>query len=303
MKTFTRVFCYGVVLGLLSGYAFSNPPSLVNYQGFLRDADGSPVAASGAETHQIEVNIYADSAGTQLVWGPQVFLNVPVVNGRFGIILGHEDSNAVSIINALQSSERYIGIKVDTEPEIEPRQRILSAPYAISAGNGVAIGTVISSLLTPEQYALNVGDASTCASISNNSNCRWAYADGRSVQGSTYATIVSQNVPDMRDRFLRGKGTLSTSLGGLQDDATSLPNNAFISSHDGQHSHRYHHFGTQNKHWGRDDALVTDGTSPDGSGSVNYTESAVNHDHTIVSGGDTETRPINVTVNYFIRIN
>ena len=119
-------------------------PQLINYQGMLTDATGQPLAT---QEYNISFNIYITSTGGTAVWGPQIFdgsagtghgAKVPVVQGHFNVILGQVDTNNRSISEAFVSEETYLEITVNGGSPITPRQRILSAPYAINSGNGVA---------------------------------------------------------------------------------------------------------------------------------------------------------------------
>jgi hypothetical protein len=133
-------------------------PELINYQGRLMGAQGVPIVDG---TYKLEFNIYDDATTGTKEWGPQVFTAVPVTNGMFNVILGEKETdlngvkltNGVLISAAFLESNRYLGIKVNSGAEISPRQKILSAPYALNAetlGGGtvnvvngnVGIGTV-----------------------------------------------------------------------------------------------------------------------------------------------------------------
>ncbi len=104
-------------------------PPLINYQGMLTDADGNPMTG----TKNLEFNIY-DSAGSGTkIWGPQIFNAVPLISGKFNVILGTTDTSGRSVIEAFGAKDRYLGIKVDSGAELVPRQQILSAPFAIQA--------------------------------------------------------------------------------------------------------------------------------------------------------------------------
>ena len=109
----------------------SGVPQLVNYQGKLTDANGDPLSTA---EYKLEFNIYDDATGGLIKWGPQTFGSVPVVRGYFNVILGPVDTGNRSITNGFSGPDGYLGIKVNDGTEIQPRQQILSAPYAISAG-------------------------------------------------------------------------------------------------------------------------------------------------------------------------
>ena len=60
-------------------------PQLINYQGILKTTQ--PLT-----TIKLEFNIYNAATGGTKVWGPQIFNNVPVVQGKFNVILGSTDT-------------------------------------------------------------------------------------------------------------------------------------------------------------------------------------------------------------------
>lgn len=128
---------YALILGIF-GLCFltltaqanaTTVPPLVNYQGMLTDADGNPMSG----TKQLEFNLYDAASGGNKIWGPQVFNSVPLVGGKFNVILGTTDNSGRSISEAFTEKERYLGIKVNNGSELAPRQQILSAPFALQA--------------------------------------------------------------------------------------------------------------------------------------------------------------------------
>jgi hypothetical protein len=124
---FEIVFICCIVITAHAGE--TSVPPLINYQGMLTDADGRPMSG----TKKLEFNIY-DSAGSGTkIWGPQIFNAVPLISGKFNVILGTTDTAGRSVAEAFGSKDRYLGIKVDSGAELVPRQQILSAPFAIQS--------------------------------------------------------------------------------------------------------------------------------------------------------------------------
>jgi hypothetical protein len=76
-------------------------------------------------------SIYADSSGGNVVW-TETHNSISVVEGRFSVLLGGVDPLGDSIFD---DSNRYLGIAVNGDPEMQPRVRISSAPYANNAGS------------------------------------------------------------------------------------------------------------------------------------------------------------------------
>ncbi len=155
-RHFLSITAAGLLLAILAAAsvsAQSNIPQMINYQGYLTDAQGKPVAT---DTYTLSFSIYATADGTTPVWGPKVMEDVPVVDGNFNVILGPTDKDGKSIVLAFTGPEAYLGIKVEKQSDegegtvvggdIMPRQRILSTPYAMQAEHSafdVPIGAII----------------------------------------------------------------------------------------------------------------------------------------------------------------
>ncbi len=105
-------------------------PKLVNYQGQLTDSQGNPAVGD----KKIEFNIYDDATGGTLLWGPQTFDNVTLINGEFNVVLGMDTQNR-SVDTAFSSDNAFLGMKVgdaggSVGAEFSPRQQFLAVPYA-----------------------------------------------------------------------------------------------------------------------------------------------------------------------------
>lgn len=124
------------------------------------------------------------------------------------------------------------------------------------------------------------------------------------------------NIPDYRGLFLRGTATAGpgaadrvamrtggnqSGLGSVQGFATARPHNHFRTAKDGQHQHLDPTWNAQpgpyelgnsinGQFWGYDYGAQAAPTGGDAT-----------HAHTIAEGGDAETRPLNVFVNYIIK--
>ncbi|MCP4110438.1 MAG: hypothetical protein GY749_33780 [Desulfobacteraceae bacterium] len=105
-------------------------PQLINYQGMLTDASGQPMET---KEYKLSFSIFTQATGGTAVWGPQVFAKAPVVRGHFNVILGPKDTTGRNITDAFASDNTYLEITIDNGNPVEPRQQILSAPYAMHA--------------------------------------------------------------------------------------------------------------------------------------------------------------------------
>lgn len=125
MKHFTRVIL-GLTIGLFAMTAMAEVPQLINYQGNLTDIDGNPVPNG---SYQITFTIYDTPTGNPGIWnsGSQA---VSVANGVFTYQLG-----TVNVLpdDLFTDTTRWLGIRVGIDPEMTPRIKLTSQPYAYHA--------------------------------------------------------------------------------------------------------------------------------------------------------------------------
>lgn len=196
-------------------------PEYINYQGRLNDAAGQPLATGN---YNIEFRIYDDpvlSDTANLAWGPFILDGstaaghgpaVSVINGRFNVILGPEDTAARSILDAFEGENRFLELRVNGGSPILPRQQFLSTPYAIksritnlnipgtlSVGGAAAItgdlsvqGQITASSGNTSFHMIPRGGIILWSGSVTNVPSGWALCDGQN------------GTPDLRDRFIMG---------------------------------------------------------------------------------------------------
>lgn len=156
----------------------------------------------------------------------------------------------------------------------------------------------------------------------------WLPCDGAAVSRTTYAALFAVvgvthgegdgkttfNMPDYRGRFQRGVnygasadpdassrvsanhgGTSGNQVGSVQPGATGLPTVKFTTDKAGDHNHSVPHLPTDSSWY----QIAGSHYARWNSGSVDSSKNG-NHNHTINGGGDVETRPVNLYVNYII---
>lgn len=185
---------------------------------------------------------------------------------------------AISIHTTDRNLDAFFpGIKVASSPKEQELEARIAALELPNPALELPVGTILSSILGPEQFLLLHGED-------------WILADGREVSSTAYAEITkSTNVPDLRGMFLRGINLdrndeyadpdSSRSAGSLQDDE-------LIS-----HVHQYG--------WmeiGGD--CSTDKCFEWGDGA-----NRKYHNSESEAAGGLETRPTNVAVYYYIKVN
>lgn len=147
------------------------------------------------------------------------------------------------------------------------------------------IGTIVSSMLTEAQFTAANGTD-------------WVLADGRSVPGTSYANSISANVPDLRGVFLRGanlgrKGELGDpsgdrALGSYQADMIKFHQHEINRSQNGG---------------GEDNYVGASGQRQQNTGWPRAKTNFMDVDGKAVDERQaSETRPRNVAVNFYIRV-
>jgi hypothetical protein len=112
-----------LTVGMLATVAAqAEVPKLINYQGKLTTAEGGCLN----DTIQMTFTIYSDSFGTQSVW-TETQDSVIVTEGIFNVLLGS--------LNALHDTmfdetTRYLGVQVESDPEMTPLKPMVTVPYA-----------------------------------------------------------------------------------------------------------------------------------------------------------------------------
>ena len=170
--------------------------------------------------------------------------------------------------------------------------------------NCAKVGDVRFSVLAPREFTKR--------------NKGWVLMDGRDVSGSEYHKLTQQKrIPNAKNQFIRGMGgkfdkadgNLATKLrtaGSVQSHSTARPRSAAFSgatAKDGKHQHNYqvgnavqgHKYKTKGGEFWR---------YPKRYG-VTVADDKSDHKHAfaVTKGGDRETRPTNVALYIYIKIN
>ena len=129
-----------VVLLATAPLVTAGVPQLMNYQGNMRNSSGEPLDTIVS----ITFTIYDDSTGGEVKW-TETRASVSITDGGFSVLLGTfsavDDTTFVDY-------ERWLGITIGSDPEIEPRTRLAAAPYAfrVSTVDGATGGMIADSL-------------------------------------------------------------------------------------------------------------------------------------------------------------
>lgn len=128
-----------VAIMLVVNHAFAKPAQsstnttlnsgLLSYQGTLMDSDDDPLTG----TYEITFRIYNAPVGGIPLWEEiRSEVNaVTVQNGLFNIMLGSLNPIQESV---WQSTELFLGVQINSDAEMSPRELITGVPFAKNAG-------------------------------------------------------------------------------------------------------------------------------------------------------------------------
>jgi microcystin-dependent protein len=175
-------------LALLGSSAFAQTkvPSLINYQGNVRNAAGVAIGSGTAVNHTVTFRFWKSPTSvlaSDRLWSESQ--TVTILDGNFNVLIGTGtavtgETNAVTpFANVFgQSSAVYLGITVDdgnagtVDAEISPRQQLVSGAFAFRAtvAEGVDSSAITTSMLSSNSVTTNqLGAAAvTTAKIANN---------------------------------------------------------------------------------------------------------------------------------------
>ncbi len=321
-QTFQHFFSLstGLLLALACLFAVplqaQNNPK-ISVQGTLKTANGVTVADG---SYDVTFNLYNVTSGGTALWSEDA--SVEVVGGIYSHYLG----TSTPLKPADFAGTLYLGVKVGNY-ELVPRTELSYAPYAFSVANAQsalsanevvcsgAVGDVKYSILNPTEFA------------KVNGNC-WIPMDGRSISGSKLTQHGVSSIPNAGGLFLRAQEFSNSS-----DNDPDRNSNSSIATVQSDDFKKHNHGSIQDRYISKvetkkDPTNYGAGTIdvPAGgswtsqvSGSPGYLWTGDNDDgggdtygidfygtnasHSTSDTGHTETRPKNINLYIYIRIN
>jgi hypothetical protein len=125
MRRATLLIVSVAVCLIAAAGAHADVPQLINYQGILLDASGNPVTSTGS----ILFAIWDSPSGGDSLWSESQSIT-PDTIGRFNVLLG----TSSPIPDSAFDSDAYLSLKIGFDPEMSPRQQLVSVPFSYRAG-------------------------------------------------------------------------------------------------------------------------------------------------------------------------
>ncbi|MDH3890480.1 MAG: hypothetical protein OEV49_05300 [candidate division Zixibacteria bacterium] len=141
----------GVLIASAQG---ANVPEMINYQGYLEDANGDPVTQKTDMTFRIYDDPVLSSA-VNLKWGKEDHNQVTFTGGHFSVMLG---SIAPLEADDLNGPERWLEIELDNSGvPLTPRIQLTSVPYAyrVATVDGATGGDIYGDVALHSDFTLN----------------------------------------------------------------------------------------------------------------------------------------------------
>ena len=192
---------------LCCGGAQAAVPHEINYQGYLTTPGGAPVNA----TVQMVFSLYAAATGGTALHSETQ--GVAVASGVFNVRIEAQPGQPL----ALPFDVPYwLGVKVEMDAEMEPRQALAAAPYSIRAA-GAEVATRLATA-----RAINGVPFDGTADITRPD---FACAAGTYITGFSAGNPVCSALPDII--FLQGFATLIESYKSLDMDTAGFNTDFF----------------------------------------------------------------------------
>jgi len=122
-----------VITLALTTPAFAALPQSFSYQGYLKDTNGLPVSTQV----DITFRLYADAAeGAVALWSESQI--VTPQNGIYSVRLGNTSPLPPLLF---ESDALYLGVQINSNAEMSPRQQILSVPFSFRTGTAETVST------------------------------------------------------------------------------------------------------------------------------------------------------------------
>jgi hypothetical protein len=216
MKQRLLLLATALCLIVPQAFAQSKVPSMINYQGNVRNAAGVPIGAGTPVNRTVTFRFYKSPTSVlaaDRLWSESQ--TVTILDGNFNVLIGNGtpvggEANAVTpFANVFsQSTSVYLGITVDdgnsgtVDAEISPRQQLVSGAFAFRA---TVAESVDNQAITTGMLASNsVTDAQIGSSAVTSGKIAGDAVNGDKILNGTIQAVDLANGSVTTDQILDG---------------------------------------------------------------------------------------------------
>ena len=117
-----KLLAFLVCLSFISRLSIAQVPASLNYQGILKNSDGTLVSNN---TYSLTFKIYETESGSSEIWSETQ--SITVTDGMFTVLLG-----TVNALNISFDKQYWLGISINGGQELTPRTKLTSVPYSFN---------------------------------------------------------------------------------------------------------------------------------------------------------------------------
>ncbi len=206
-------------------------PPLINFSGTLTDTSGKPLTSMIAATF----SLYSEQTGGAALWMETQNVT-PDSSGHYTVMLGSTSSTGLPANIFVAGEAHWLGVQIEGEAE-QPRVLIVSAPYALKAGDAQTLGGLPASafvLTAPASGATGAGtnpasDASPTPAASGSSATT---SDVTTSGGTENAVPLFTTATNIQNSILVQSGRAAISVAGK----LNLPATGIATSSAGKNS-------------------------------------------------------------------
>jgi hypothetical protein len=186
-------------------------PPLVNFSGTLTDLNGKPLTGVVGVTFLL----YEDQQGGAPLWMETQNVQ-PDSRGHYTVMLGSTSSTGLPSDIFVAGEAHWLGVQVQGQDE-QPRVLLVSAPYALKAGDAQTLGGLPVSafvLAAPTTTAATASAPDSASATANGSVTPATTSDVTTTGGTMDAIPLFSTASNIQNSLLTQTGTSAINVGG-----------------------------------------------------------------------------------------
>jgi trimeric autotransporter adhesin len=191
-------------------------PPLINFSGTLTEANGKPITITG--TVAVTFSLYSEQTGGAALWMETQNVQTDS-HGNYTVMLGSTSSTGLPAEIFVAGEAHWLGVQVQGQPEEQPRVLLVSAPYALKAGDAQTLGGLPASAFVLAA-APNGGAASNAATALTSATASPSLSSDTTsdvtTTGGTVGTIAAfSTATNIQNSLLTQTGTTAINVKGI----------------------------------------------------------------------------------------